>query len=355
MSVPISEPSHESNSLDMSAPGPSALSRLDLLPTAIALPSHPLSVASGGPDGLPQSLPAGNDFDDDNPNGDDQDDPGCLNKLHTEPSDENHSEEPDELEDEPEATIEELRSLQQFIAALWNASLDDEKLDTEVLERLGNPLTTPVKDDLDHIFRFSLDVHIATTNASNKTYNDVIAATKRLTGESMLTLDQLECRIWKVTGIELICKDMCRDSCLVFVGHFKDNNHCRRCGLSRWDEAKLEASGGKIKVPVQTYDTIPIGPQLQALFWSPDSARSMHYRSKQTTQILEELERIQKTLDGGQLPEVPVFDDFLHGADYLAAVKDSHIKEDDLVLMMFIEVLSFISTSSRTAGYISRL
>lgn len=35
---------------------------------------------------------------------------------------------------------------------------------------------------------------------------------------------------------------------------------------------------------------IPIGPQLQALYWNPQTTTKRHYQNKQTRQIWEEID-----------------------------------------------------------------
>jgi hypothetical protein len=93
---------------------------------------------------------------------------------------------------------------------------------------------------------------------------------------------------------------------MAYSGPFADRNQCK-CGKSRLDAA------GK----AQEFYTFPIGPQLQALFRSPESAKNMHYRRVKTQEILD----------------ISVYEDYLQGAEYLAAVERGDIKETDLVLI----------------------
>lgn len=59
---------------------------------------------------------------------------------------------------------------------------------------------------------------------------------------------------------------MCPDSCIGFTGPFEMLETCPVCNLSRWNEARLTASHGRLKIPAKTFKTIPLGPQLQVFY-----------------------------------------------------------------------------------------
>ncbi|EGO03228.1 hypothetical protein SERLA73DRAFT_174684 [Serpula lacrymans var. lacrymans S7.3] len=107
---------------------------------------------------------------------------------------------------------------------------------------------------------------------------------------------------------------MCVTSCLAYTGPFASLEICPKCGEPRYDQSKLVSSGGKEKVPRQQFHTIPVRPQLQALRRHSDTATSMHYRERQTADIMEELKLNNNILSS--------YDDFFHGKDYLDAVSD---------------------------------
>jgi hypothetical protein len=73
---------------------------------------------------------------------------------------------------------------------------------------------------------------------------------------------------------------------------------------------------------------ILIGPQLQALYCSEDSAQPMCYHGICTENILKEL-----NLTNGHISS---YKDFFSGEDYLEAIQQGHIKEGDPVLMFSI-------------------
>jgi hypothetical protein len=79
----------------------------------------------------------------------------------------------------------------------------------------------------------------------------------------------------------------------------------------------------------QQFLTIPIGPQLQALWRSPEGAINMRYQERRTKELLTELQE-----NGGKLL---AYDDILCGSDYLSAVKSGHIKPGDTVLMFSVD------------------
>jgi len=69
-----------------------------------------------------------------------------------------------------------------------------------------------------------------------------------------------------LTGIESVIHHMCVKSCIAYTGPFVDLNACPLCSEPQYDQFHLESSSGLEKVPRQEFHTIPIGPQLQALY-----------------------------------------------------------------------------------------
>jgi hypothetical protein len=87
---------------------------------------------------------------------------------------------------------------------------------------------------------------------------------------------------------------------------------CPVCSEPRYEPAAAERA---VRVPRQRFSTIPIGPQLQAL-WSQDKiADAMRYRETHTASILNKLR------------------DFTCGSEYLKAVSDNQIESGDTVLL----------------------
>ncbi|KAG2741139.1 hypothetical protein P692DRAFT_201678678, partial [Suillus brevipes Sb2] len=119
---------------------------------------------------------------------------------------------------------------------------------------------------------------------------------------------------------------MCINTCLAFTGPYSELDQCPRCGEDRWDAKK---STDRKKVARQTFDTFPVGPQLQALWRHPDHAEKMRWREQRTKEILEEI----GMTDGSP----SIYEDVLHGKEYLDACQSGKIKEGDPVLMFSID------------------
>ncbi|KAG1859452.1 hypothetical protein C8R48DRAFT_673988 [Suillus tomentosus] len=198
------------------------------------------------------------------------------------------------------AKLPKIKETMEYILALKNASLEDPiaKLGDDALERLRNPPKGPITIDSPEI-RHSISMYLALEHASQAAYNQIMRST---------TLN--------FAGAD------------AFTGPFADLETCPMCDTSRWDQAKLRASNGHTKVAAQTFTTIPIGPQLQALYRHPDSAHDMRYLHS----------RVQEVLVGlAQTGEIPVFDDIAMGHDAIGAVLDGDIKENNIVLMVSLD------------------
>ncbi|EGN96875.1 hypothetical protein SERLA73DRAFT_75722 [Serpula lacrymans var. lacrymans S7.3] len=229
------------------------------------------------------------------------------------------------------ARLEDIQIAIQFIQALKNATLNDEanKLDKDMLHRLQDPPQASLDiDDPDVLL--SIETFMALSNSSQETYHLIRKAIlHRYPDSKMLSYDQVKRRITKMSGVGSIVHDMCVTSCLAYTGPFASLEICPKCGEPRYDQSKLASSGGKEKVPRQQFHTIPVGPQLQALWRHSDTATSMHYRERQTADIMEELK-----LDNNILSS---YDDFFHRKDYLDAVSDGRINAHDSVLMISVD------------------
>lgn len=133
----------------------------------------------------------------------------------------------------------------------------------------------------------------------------------------------------QMSGIESIVDDMCIEGCTAFTGEYALLNHCPQCHLHCYDQIKFDASNGKVKSPVKVFHTIPLSPQLQMLYRDPSGAANMCYHAERTKCILKELE-----LGDGKLS---TYDDIITSTEYLKAIHDGKIQEDDIVLMLSID------------------
>src|ERR1700760_1874276 len=107
---------------------------------------------------------------------------------------------------------------------------------------------------------------------------------------------------------------MCPQGCIAYTGPFASMDNCPDCGLSRFktdDELSDSARKKKTrneKIPRQQFYTIPLGPQLQALWRTPQGAFLMRYRNRRTQEILALAKRNRGI--------VPVYEDVFDGKEY---------------------------------------
>jgi hypothetical protein len=131
-----------------------------------------------------------------------------------------------------------------------------------------------------------------------------------------------------MTGIESLVHDMCINSCVAYTGPFVGLDACPISSEARYDRSRLESSHRKERVPRKEFHTILIRPQLQALYWDPESAAHMHYLYLERSCVLSEIEQT------GYLGE---YSDVLHRTNLIEAFHNTHIREDDLVLMFSMD------------------
>jgi hypothetical protein len=97
------------------------------------------------------------------------------------------------------------------------------------------------------------------------------------------------------------------------------------CGEPRYNQKKLEDSGGLLKVPWKVFTTFLVGPQLQACWKSPEMAEKMFYRWWKTQE------------GGGPAVALEVYDNVLSGEAYWSTAENGSIREYDTVLMLSID------------------
>jgi hypothetical protein len=101
----------------------------------------------------------------------------CASEILTRPvaSVENQDESEEPLNS---SSITSIAFTQQLIAEIQSATLDNDKLDADVLATLRKPIEEPV-DISDPSVRLTLDIFLACNNASEPTYNGVRTAIAR--------------------------------------------------------------------------------------------------------------------------------------------------------------------------------
>ncbi|TFK49607.1 hypothetical protein OE88DRAFT_1736611 [Heliocybe sulcata] len=238
----------------------------------------------------------------------------------------------DQLDTDPEyeeyiGNIDEIRDADQYIKLIKNATLSDghSRMDDEVLQRLLDPPPQSILEIDDPDILFSIRVYLSLTEASKQCYKSMQRAVRERFGEGVKMLSFYEVRklTGELTGIYPIVYGMCKNSCMAYTGPYADLDTCKYCAHPRYDPKKSKR--GK-HIPYQTFSTFPVGPQLQALMWSPKSAESMMYRQTRTKQLFD-------LLGTSNRPHLDEFDDVLCGNAYLEAVNSGDIQDEDMVLM----------------------
>jgi hypothetical protein len=113
-----------------------------------------------------------------------------------------------------------------------------------------------------------------------------------------------------------------------YTGPFAELGCCPYCAEMRYEP---ETSGGDRKnISKKQFHIFPIGPQLQALWRTPEGADNMGYRGRCTSSVLDELRE-----NNGQRKSP--YTDFFDGLDYLTEVQDGRISTDDMVLVLLID------------------
>lgn len=218
------------------------------------------------------------------------------------------------------------RIAHKFIECLRAASLDnkDEPLPPKLLEQLWNPAQTPLTLD-DPAHRLSLDIFLSVSNASEETYNNICRTILRCHPEDdILTYHRFKKLVTELSGVTSIVHDMCINSCVGYTGLFAQLMGCPLCGEPRYEPKRAG------KVPRKQFHTIPIGPQLQALWRTPQSTYDMRYRQRCTEAVLDELRS-----QNGQ--RTSPYRDFFDGSDYLEAIQEGKVTLDDMVLVFSID------------------
>ncbi|KAF9642392.1 hypothetical protein BDM02DRAFT_3071904, partial [Thelephora ganbajun] len=61
--------------------------------------------------------------------------------------------------------------------------------------------------------------------------------------------------------------------------------HCPECGEPCYKEKDLEGPDGQVGVPRRVFTMFPVGPQIQACWKHPQTAKDMHYQWEKTQEL----------------------------------------------------------------------
>ena len=227
----------------------------------------------------------------------------------------------------PRAKLADLALAQSMIENIKNARLTDDIQDNDILASMYHPPTETTPPDALSIL--SLRIFLALIGGSQQMYNDVRDALLLHDPALQLTSYYSTRKIAQnTTGITQIRTDMCPKSCVAYTGPFSALTHCPTCGLARYEEKQSSRSSKMFRTPRQQFYTIPLGPQLQALWRTPEGADRMRYRNRKTFEVTQQLRRSGRVL---------AYDDVFDGQEYLSAYFSGKIKDDDVAIMFSVD------------------
>ena len=245
----------------------------------------------------------------------------------------------DELDNEDNipalSRLENVRTTQSFIQLIKDATYENGNLDDEMCYRLRNPLERTADDDVaDPNVRYSLDLFLAITNSAQETYTTVREATlRRHPDDPILSYHEVTKLVEDVTGVVGVSDDMCINSCLCFVGPYKDDSACKECGEPRYDQSCVLRGEGK--VARQTTVSILLGFVLQALHRTVPGSQAMQYLK----QKMDQYTALVASLDPALAGEDMVYDDLLTGSQFWDLVERYNISGDDSVVGLSLDGL----------------
>ncbi|EIW77607.1 hypothetical protein CONPUDRAFT_61883, partial [Coniophora puteana RWD-64-598 SS2] len=232
--------------------------------------------------------------------------------------------------------LQSIRDDIALIKMIRTATLDDpiSRLGPETLERIRNPRCHPLPP-LSPTLDLAITTYLALEHSSRRSYEDIRRALQRTLKCELPSFHSIEKSIAELTGVEAIENDMCWDSCMGFTGPDANLQACSRCHKPRYDQDILNRTGGKIRKSRKFY-TYPLATQLQAAFGDWDNAKDLGYRVERTHELLDRLFN-NKT-------QIPSFEDYIDGTDYLEGVLDAKIQDNDIVVMSSMDAAQLIDS-----------
>jgi hypothetical protein len=111
---------------------------------------------------------------------------------------------------------------------------------------------------------------------------------------------------------------------MAFTGPFSTHDKCRFCNEDRFQRSKH----GDKSIPRRQFVTLPLGPQLQALWRHPITVTKLRDRLQRTSEALTQ----RKTEKG-----IQQYNDICCGSEYLDLVESGKILENDMVLYVSMD------------------
>src|SRR5712672_2036668 len=167
--------------------------------------------------------------------------------------------------------INELKKTSKFIIALQGATLEQSNMLQDDIDCLHAAEPDPCLDLTDKHFVKALRVFLSTANTPRATYNAIRSSmVDCYPDDPFLSFRQINCRVEQLSGVVPIYHDMCCDTCVGFTGPLGDCDCCPICRKDHYRSGTRE--------PHRQFITILLGPVIQALYGSLETAEKMHYR-----------------------------------------------------------------------------
>ncbi|KAI0280725.1 hypothetical protein BC826DRAFT_924214, partial [Russula brevipes] len=183
------------------------------------------------------------------------------------------------------------------------------------------PRETCTLDDLD--LRFSLKMYLRlSVHSSRAAYDDFQSGVQeRYPDSAVLSYDQVRRRLRQITGVTSLHFDMCPNSCLAYTGPFSHLQKCPYCEEQRYSDPDSTC-------PRRQFVTLPIGPQLQALWRHPESVAKLRDRLRRTQVALAQSDSLHGIQD---------YYDLCCGSEYLEHVRSGDISDNDMLLVLSMD------------------
>lgn len=235
------------------------------------------------------------------------------------------------MQDEPpvRVVLEDLARMESTISQIRDYSFGHEKTQwtKDEFDTFLNP-PQELWNLEDPQLRLSFQIYLSlSAHSSEATYDAVRSSIKECYPEStMLSFDQVRTRLKTITGIHPLFFDMCINTCLAYTGTFSSLTECPFCGERRYKQCPDPDMDPK--VPRRQFISLPIGPQLQALWRHPESVAKLRDRLRRTELLLA-----QRNTDDG----VQDYDDICCGSEYLNLVESGQISDNDMLLTLSMD------------------
>lgn len=191
--------------------------------------------------------------------------------------------------------VEDLCQSQEFINGIKNATLESSCLDPDCIKWLKEPQQSV--EELDPNLHHSIDMFLANITSSKSTYAlNREAHLRHYPNNDILSLESVKKKVAELTGVVLILEHMCPNTCIAYTGPFSELDNCPKCQQPCYDVVKLAATGGKVKLPLHEFVTVPIGPQIQAMWAHKETAKEMTYGCNKRCEVHQQLRN-----NGGKL------------------------------------------------------